>query len=449
MALVSKYDDQPAVSPAVSLTLVKPVSGDPTTAPVNLTPTPDSGDQASRAALMQMIYQLLLLIGENMSKAQVANSKIQMDEAALSKAQVSAAKENVDKVNKEIDKLEKQQEEARKWGIFGTIMKWIGAALALVVGALLCETGIGFALLAITVALMTVPVNSSGDTVFSLATKGLSDLLAKAGVPQSWANIIAQAIVLVVVVVASMGTEAATVGMKGGIEVAEDIGETASQDGMKAAEQEIEDELSTEMENLSEEASNSANKTERTDSEITQTTRSQARFTSATTQAFLQTLTGSNLIPELIGKIPGIKKYPWLVQLMSVLLEIVIALAAFKATPTTGAASGLEQLSGLTKLSPAVLKAITASIATLASIATDVATVGTALNEKKQAQIGKELAAPEANLLFDEGMMQILTQITSLNQTAFKQTMQAQEAIFKVDFSSDMKACVAAQQYQA
>lgn len=443
MALVSKYDDQPAVS----LVLVKPASGDPTTAPVNLTPTPESGDQTSRAALMQMIYELLLLIGENMSKAQVANSKIQMNEADLAKAQVDAAKANVDQVNKAIEKLHHQQEEAKKWGIFGTIMKWIGVALALVVGALLCETGVGFAILALTVAFMASPL-------FDMAVKGIADLLVKAGVPQSWANIIAQVIILVVVVVASFGTEAATAGMRFGIQAAEDVGETAVQDTMKAVEQEIEEEVeeegAIEMQDLSEEASSkSTSSTENTGSETTESTKSQARFTSATTQAFLQVLMSSNLIPELIGKIPGIKKYPWLVQLLSVLVEIVIALAAFKVTPTTGAANGLEQLSGLTKLSPAVLKAITASIATLVTVFADIAAIGTGLNQKKQAQIGRELATPQAALLFEEGIMQILTQITSQNQTAFNQTMKAQEAIFKVDFSADMKACVAAQQYQA
>jgi hypothetical protein len=430
MSPVIKFEDLPAVS-----LLLGNNEGS-----AALTLTKDSGDQTSRAALMQLIYELLLLVGENVSEVQTANAQTQLIGATIAEKQANAAQVSEQELTKELDKQQTEQAKAQEWGTFGTVMKWVGVGLSLVIGALLCETPIGFAILAATIAFTASPL-------FNDAVSGLATEIGKIpGISPEVANILAEVVVIVVVTAASFGAEAATVGIKGGISLVED----GSQLAVKAAQEESEEVGETAAEEVSE-GSQTASKSDATATNSANETsaKTQTYRTAATTNAFLQTLLSSNVLPNAISEIPGVKKYPWLVALLSIVAELAAALAAYKITPFSGEISVLGRLSSLTKLSQDSLKVTIATITGLTSTVSNSATIGQGYNELKQSDINKKIAPIQSQLIFQEGFTQIMMQLTSIAQQAYKQSMVADQEIFKIDFSSDMRGCVAAQQYQA
>jgi hypothetical protein len=212
--------------------------------------------------------------------------------------------------------------------------------------------------------------------------------LENLGLPPATAKIISQAIIVVGVTALSFGSEAATVGTRIGIETVEEGG-------------------------------------------------AQLFRTAATTQAFLQTLMSSSLIPQMISAIPGIKQYPWLVGILTAATELTIAIVAFKATPTTGAQSALQKLVG-TNVSRMGIKIAGNVTSTVGSIAMDVANVGKGFNEVAQSKIYREIAPLKELLIFQEGFMRVLDEVSSSLTRSTKQTLQANEEIFRVNFSQDM-----------
>ncbi len=387
MSPVAKFEDQPAVS------LILPAP--------SFAPAADS-NETSRAAMMQIIFGLLLLIGDNMAKIQQLNGQTQLNTAKIAQDQADGALKNEQNLLKQLKHLHKEQRRAAKWHIADQVLKGTGAAIALCIGGLLCETPIGFGIIAMTIAFTASPLFNK---TVNLIAKGFE----AAGFPKSWADIMAQISLLVVITAASFGTEAASVGWQGGITAVEDTAET----GAQAA----------------------------PESETSAQAPTQVYRTSATTLASLQALMSSSLVPESISKIPGIKKYPWLMAVLTILTEIAVSVAAMQTTPASGAVSYLARLSPSTT----TLRIAMASFATVSSIGTDTATGYRGYNELQQGKTNEKIAPIQSLSQFEDGFFQIMTQLTTLLQKTYEKTMDVNQTIFKTDFSSDMQACVAVQ----
>lgn len=401
MSSVMKFEDY---QPAVSLILVKPA------APTSPTAQTETSDM-SRAAAMQLIFELMLLIGKNMAQMQQITGESQVDTAKIAQDQaIGAAKDEHDLI-KEFKKLHKEQQRAARWHVAEEVLKWTAAGIALTAGALLCETPIGFMILAATIAFTASPLFNMSTNIVA---KGFEDL----GIPKSWATIMAQIAIVTIITVVSFGTEAATVGTRVGIVAVDDAAETSTTVS-EAEEDEVEQEVmeSTETKNPT-----------------------QSYRTSATTLASLQVLMSSGIIPESISKIPGINRYPWLAALLTILTEIVVSVAAMKVTPTSGL------MDNLPKLTQNLLNMGRMTLSTASSLGTDIATMYTGYNELEQSKVNKKIAPLQSMTQFKEGFVQILTQLSSLSQQSYTQTMNANETIFRTDFASDMEACVRAQQ---
>ncbi|MGH2638997.1 MAG: hypothetical protein ACRDF4_06925, partial [Rhabdochlamydiaceae bacterium] len=226
----------------------------------------------------------------------------------------------------------------------------------------------------------------------------------------------------------------------------EDASEAGTQAAVKAAqeavEESVEEEGAVEMQNLSQQPSTQASKADAPKDNIKQT-----RFTSATTQAFIQTLMSSNVIPEALAQSSWMKDHAWVMALVTLLIELTVMAGTIVATPTSGAMNGLQRIGGLTKLSPTVLKIAVGALGSTAAALTDIATIVSGYNELEQSRINKKIAPLQALTMFEEGFFQIMTQLTSNSQQTYKQSMNASEALFNINFSSDMRACVVAQQY--
>ncbi len=395
-------------------------------APVTLTPVPAAGDQTSRAAMMQLIYQLMLLIGENMSKLQAAQSQLQEDQETIAQAQASGAQVNAKNMTEQLDKMQEQQQKAKLWNI----LKYIGAAIALAVGGLLCSTGVGFILLAAITAFVSSPL-------FTMATTALATAIQNAdpNMSSTWANIIAQVIVLVIVIVVSLGTEAVASAVRAATEVGEDVGTTVLED----VGEDTTDELTQDAaEELSENTTN------------TKSTNSKPTFTNASSQAILQTLMASNLVPELVDEIPGAKKHPWIGMLVSIVVQILATIATMNFSSVLESSDSFLS-SILTKLglgSKVGQTIVQGGIQLTGEAFNATGSIGGGINLLNQTKIQKALAPIEAQLSFMTGFSEIMTQLSSQAQAASKQTMQALEGIFKINFSADMQACVQAQQIQ-
>lgn len=432
MAPITKLDDS---HPAVSLMLIKPAPKETSPDIDNLTPAVDPSsngdDQTSRAALMQMVFALLIFIGENMSKIQQVYSQSQQDLVTMSQAQVAAANAAQKELDAKLAELEKKEAEAKKWQTFGTVMKWIGVAVALILAAALCETGIGFALMVAVIAFTASPL-------FDMAVNKIKDDLVKDGMSPQWAQILAGVIVLVVVAVASLGTEAAAAGISrfaatAGEEAGEEVEMSVLQNGKTVAN------------DATDNASSAATK---------------APFvTAASTQSILQTLTSSGLVTQLLEQIPGIKKYPWLVAILSVLITLTLMLAALKVTPTSGgnmlqsAGKSLSGFGGMQKIvayfsTPSAIIAIKSAFATFAfatQAGTSAAEIGASDNEMEQGKTRKKIAPIQAQLMISQALMKILVDIETLVQQNARSMITKNDTLFGINFSGDMKGCITAQ----
>lgn len=393
-------------------------------APVTLTPVPTAGDQTSRAAMMQLIYQLMLLIGENMSKLQAAQSQLQEDQETIAQAQATGAQVNAKNMADQLEKIQEEQQKAKLWDV----LKYIGAAIALAVGGLLCSTGVGFLLLAAVTAFVSSPL-------FTMATTALATAIQNAdpNMSSTWANIIAQVIVLVIVIVVSLGTEAAASAVRAATTVGEDVGTTALTD----ASDEVVDELTQDaVEELGENTTN------------TQSTSSKPTFTNASTQAILQTLMASNLVPELVDEIPGAKKHPWIGMLVSIIVQILATIATMNFSSVLESSDSflstiLTKFGLASKVGQSLVQG---GIQLTGEAFNATGSIGGGINLLNQSKFQKALAPIEAQLSFMQGFSEIMTQLSSQAQESSKQTMKALEGIFNINFSADMQACVQAQQ---
>lgn len=428
--------------PAVSLTLVKPAS--PTHSSVNVS---NGLDDTSRAQLMLLIYNLMIVVGENMSSIQNSYAQNQLDQAKIAQNQADGTEKETQQYLSKLSNLEEKRAEAKKWGVFGTIMKWIGVAIGLLVGALLCETPLGFIVLAAVIGFTASPL-------FDTAVSALGNAIGKAIGNTTWGSILAQAIILVVITVATCGAEGLSTGLTKLMTTAgEDAAEVGTQTTVQVAKQ-IAEEVEEEV---TEEASSQLSQTSEQASEQTASKVSakdfKPRWSYASAGVFTQTLLSTNLISNLalaiVDSVPGAKKNELvqiITQILALILELAVAFASFKGVSGEGV-NLMQKLAQVTD-SPILTRVAAGSIVGTTQVVNGIAVGGQSWYTYEQGQIQGELAPIQGSLMFGESFFQILTQLASAAQQAYKSLMHSNTILFNTNFSSDWQACVRAQQYQ-
>ena len=377
---------------AVSLQLTKPASKI-----VDLTPVND-GD-ASRAAAFDMIYKLLLLIGENMSKMQQANSQTNLNQSHVAESQSKATQVAAQDQVKKLDDYIQQLQEQAKWGPLFIFFKVLAAVVSAVIAVFSCGTAAGLLLSLVVIALTCSPA-------FDHAVAGIASALEADGVDSGTAKIIADVIMTVVVAVLSFGTEAIGGALQAGTSAAEAGAESAVSAASTIA-------------------------------------RGASSISAASAEAIISAIISSNLITDLIDKIPGAKKIPILSMIISMLLQLVALIAAGK---FAAGSSDTAVITSLTKkITPELLQKLTPALGLISGLSNAGGGIGEGVMGIKESKILKEIAPLQALLGYLESYMQTWTQLTSQSQKTMQASINNYANIFDINFSRDMQACVAAQ----
>lgn len=439
------------------------------------TPEPTSKD-ASMEETMQLIYALLILVGENMSAIQNTKAENQLDMAKAAQNSSEQAQKNSDQTIQNLDKYEEEKAAAHKWGIIGIVIKAITAVLGVVIGALLSESAIGLTIIAATIAFTASPL-------FDKTVQALSAFMPQA---------VAQFLTIVIVTVLSAGAEAGAAALSGGVESAVEAGgETGVEDGIqtglkdgvqegvdtaanttaetvtqtlseqaadettmqisneteeqtvnvikkeaeKVTETQVENQIVKELEGVA------GNETTSGTSKLTQfisKVKSLLRTYSGTYTAFTQTFLSSGLIQEGISAIPGGSKQAK--EIAGAVLTVILGLAV----SLGGAAAGSGNSEAL--ISSTVVKSITKNLTSLTAVvgATGRGYQGHYIYEQGNTQ--KDLAPIQGNAQFERSWFSLLNQISSDNNQTFQSLIASNNILFKTDFSEAWAACVEAQQ---
>ena len=388
MATVTKLEELNAVS----LQLTRPASKI-----VDLTPVSD-GD-ASRAAAFDMIYKLLLLIGENMSKMQQANSQTNLNQSHVAESQSKATQVAAQDQVKKLDDYIQQLQEQAKWGPLFIFFKVLAAVVSAVIAVFSCGTAAGLLLSLVVIALTCSPA-------FDHAVAGIASALEADGVDSGTAKIIADVIMTVVVAVLSFGTEA--------IGGALQAGTSAAEAGTEAAV-----------------------------SAASTIARGASSISASSAEAIISAIISSNFITDLIDKIPGAKKIPIISVVISILVQVIALFAAGKFAAGNSDTAVITSLSK--KLTPELLQKLTPALGLISGFANTGSGIGEGVMGIKQSNIQKEIAPLQALLGYLAAYMQTWTQLTSQSQKSMQSSINNYANIFDINFSRDMQACVAAQ----
>lgn len=399
MALATKYNDY---LPAVSLSLVK----DSTNNQGDTIDTSGSDNQVTYAAMCASIYQLMSQIGINQAVVAQANAQSQVNQSDIMKVQAQNAQNISQDVCKKVDDYMHQLEEAAKWSWLGSIFKWIVAAIVIVIGALTSEFGVGLVLLTAVTIFMASPL-------FDMTVNAIADGLKAAGVSSSWANIIAQAIVIVVVTVCTFGiggvAEGATMAARGageGVSVAS----TAAVSAVKMA-----------------------------------------------IQALIQAILSSSLISSLLSQIPGSDTNTALrvfLSVLTVVISIAAALLAGKLMVNAAANDSTSLLNVISKNVPNAIQKLLPEIEALeyavltagrvsrvVGTATQTGTgIGSGVYTVESGNTLGRLAPIQALLQFFNGLMKVMEQMSTQTQATTESEMKTYQTLFTTKFYADLQA---------
>ena len=164
-----------------------------------------SSDQATHQQMMDSIFQLLMAIGLDEGILAKNFDQSQADQSQIAQAQAQSANTQTQNYLAQLAKAQQEQASAHRWSIFGDVMKWVGVAVGVVVGGLLCESPVGFAILAGVIAFAASPL-------FNKAVSALGTAIGNAIGSQTWGNVLAQVITVVVLTVATAGAEGIAAG---------------------------------------------------------------------------------------------------------------------------------------------------------------------------------------------------------------------------------------------
>ncbi len=401
MASVLKTDCLPAVSLMV-------VQSSKTEGQAELTNN-SSFDGISRDELMRMIFMLMSLVGQNMSVIQKSYAQSQLDQEQVAQNEATATTAQTKQYLDNLAAYDAQQDEAQKWGVFGQVMKIVGAVVGIIAGVLLSEVGVGTIILAAVIAFTATPL-------FDKAVSALGNAIGQAIGNSTWGNIIAQALIVVVLTVATCGAEGLSAGLAGAAKTA---GDDAVQEAVSFA----------------------------------------PRFNYASVGVLTQTLLSTNLVGELVTQMveafPGDENAKKIAEtILTVALDIVLMVASCKIASNAASSTGnlvakLGQYSGdAVQFGIYARRALTTLLGTTQS-ATALAQGSQGYFQLQEGTIKEGLAPVQARMTFGQSFFQTLTQLASLAQQLYKSVMESDRILFSTNFSSDWSACVAAQnQYQ-
>ncbi|MBS0648874.1 MAG: hypothetical protein JSS10_06600 [Verrucomicrobia bacterium] len=383
--------------------------------------------QTSYQQAMQMTFAMLFAIALNMGKIGQAFSQSQSDQAALAQSQAETTHENVQKYLTQLAAYQEEQKKAHAWGIFGDVMKWVGIAVSAVVGALLCETPAGFAILAVVIGL----------TASGLLNKGLSfvgDKLGGAMGSKTWGNIFVQVLAIAVLTVATAGAEAgytAVVASKAATAAADAASEAAVGAATKAAEDATQ---------TAEQATSALSNTDKTNFG---TNFKNSLNGYATRTVGVTTLASTNVVGELVQEsiehIPGNSTAKeWVETCLNAAIMLTIALVSFKGM------SENESIVNQFTQKAAQLKTGLFGIQGAGDVVTNIANGGNAWTNYVGAGIQKGQGPIEAAITNSQGMLQIFSSLTSVTQEAMKAMMQAFQPIFTINFGAGWDAATQA-----
>jgi len=392
MALATNYHEH---LPAVSLSLVKDVSK-PTVI------TDPSDNQISYAALSSMIFKLMCRVGINQSIIAKANAQAQVDQSSITLAQATNAQAISQTVAKQVDDYMQKLQDAAKSSIWGDIFKWVAAAVVIFIGTLTSEFGVGLVILTAVTLFMTSPL-------FDMTVKAIGGGLEKLGIPKTWANVIAQVIVIAAITVCTFGIgtagEAANLAGKG----AAAGGQIASNAAQAAAKMAL--------------------------------------------QAMLQALLTSSLVPTLLTQIPGLDKLPAVQAVIGVVITILAAVLAGKFIVSGAAAEGESMLQTIAKKFPKLIadaKNLEYSVAMWGRVARGGAMAaetgaraGEAYYQFSAAGILQALAPLQTIMRFLEGNSGVMKELADQTQATTKSALKTFQTLFSTRFYAGMEAAKA------
>ena len=302
----------------------------------------------------------------------------QLDQASIASKNADAAKVAAEDVVKRLDELRKQNEAAAAWGIFGTVIKWLGVVLSAVISFVTANP----TLFAMTLAL--VVLTESG--AMGKLTEAIGSALVAAGCDPAWSNIVAELIVTVIVIVASLGTQAIASGAN-----AASAGSRLAQAGAKAS----------------------------------------AGLTAAAKAiplVTIQSLLSSAVLMELIAKIPGLDKIPALQILLTLILMIVATVVGAKTMNASGKQGTMLQTVAQ-RFNKEILQATQSKIEFATSVAQFGATTAEGISTTGKSVMEIQLSDILKKLAGDKNVTQILELIaTAFSQYADKSVKAAKES---------------------
>jgi hypothetical protein len=343
------------------------------------------------------------LVGKNQAIIARANGQLQTDQSSIVQAQADSAAVQSKEVVKQVNNYMQQLADSAQWSFFGSIFKYIAAAIVIVVGVLTSEFGIGLVLLSAVAIFMASPL-------FDMTVNALANGLVAAGCPKEWANLIAQIIVIVVITVCTFG--AGTASSASGLAKA---GSEVAQAGSKFA-----------------------------------TVMSTAAKLAL--QVMIQALLSSTILPQLLAKCPGIDQIPALQAFLTVVISVIAALLAGKLMMGSAGSEGqslLQTIGTKLKQSLADIKTVEYTINTAGRIGRGVATAGETAAGGGQAYYALQasgilaMLAPLRSLMqLFGGFSSVMTHMSEQTQETIKNAAKTFITLFKTEFYADTRALV-------
>jgi len=404
----------------------------------NIIPLVQTDDKAksketSYQQAMMITYQMLMAIAINMGEIGKGFNEIQSDQASVSKTQADETSKNTQKY------LEQVAAAAHEsfWSKFADAFKWIGLALAAVVGALLCETPAGFAMLALVIGL----------TASGLLNKGISllgDAIGEAIGNKTAGNIMAQILGIVVITIATCGADtacsiaiasrAAAQAADTGVTVAAEAGEQAVETAIAEVASETAEGTTTALTNTTSDVASAAEKS------VGDYIKASLKGYS-TRSVFVNTLCSSNLIGEVIQQMmrifPGKSDAEW--KQITEAVATAIATIAVAIFSMQGMSENTPFISKFINMVPKLRTGIFA-LQGVTSVVGDTAQAGNSWENYLSAEIQKGEAPLKKAIDESQEASQALNELSKVMHQAMESMMKSLQPIFSINFGAGWQA---------
>lgn len=398
--------------------------------PVSSNEETQSGGTSYQQA-MAITYQMLMAIAIDMGVIGKGFNQIQSDQATVSKSQADTTSESTKKYLQQVYDASHES----FWSKFADAFKWIGLAVAAIVGALLCETPAGFAMLALVIGLTASGLLNKG---LALLGGAIGDLIGN----KTAGNIIAQVLGIVVITVATCGAESAfSIAMA--TRAATQAADTAAtQIAVKVGEEVAEEVVATTSETV---VQNASSLTETASDAATSAQKSFGDYFKAslkgysTRTVFVNTLCSSNLIGELVQQmiehIPGNSAAKQIAEsILTAVATIAVAIASFQ-----GMSGNASFMSRFTDMVPKLRTGIFA-FQGATSVIGDTATAGNSWENYLSAEIQKGEAPLKAEMDRSQGIAQVFNSLSKETQQVMEAMIKSFQPLFSINFGAGWQA---------